>query len=452
VTQEFFGKNSETDILAPAFSDEALALEFADRYADELRYVASWGRWLRYDGKKWAPDDTLVAFDSARWVCREYADRSSENEKARAAIASASTVAAVERLARSDRQLAATVDQWDAEPFWLNTPAGVVNLRTGATYGHYPEHHLTKMTAVGARGNCPLWHTFLDRITGRNVDLQHYLARMFGYAATGSTKEHALFFCYGNGANGKSVLLNTVANIMGDYAKAAPIETFTASGFERHPTDLAGLRGARLVTAVETEEGRQWAEARIKALTGGDRISARFMRQDFFEFTPQFKLIIAGNHKPGLRSVDEAIRRRFNLVPFSVTIPEADRDPDLSEKLKAEWPGILAWIIGGCREWQEIGLQAPEIVTKATAEYLDQQDSLTAWITEDCQTGSEYSCGAMALFKSWSGWAQATGVYPGNRTTFLDNLRARGFSSEHTRTGTTFSGIRVTPQMAGDCL
>ena len=450
MTFNFFGDDSETEIIPPPFSDEALALAFAEKYANELRYVAVWGRWLQYDGKKWTPDDTLVALDSARCVCREYADRASDNEKVRTAIASASTSAAVMRLARSDRQLAATVDQWDVEPFWLNTPDGVVNLRTGDISDHYPEYLLTKMTAVGPGGDCPLWHKVLDRITGRDVELQRYLARVFGYAITGATSEHALFFCYGNGANGKSVVLNTVSNIMGDYAKAAPIETFTVSKFERHPTDLAGLRGARLVTATETEEGRPWAEARIKALTGGDRISARFMRRDFFEFTPQFKLVIAGNHKPGLRSVDEAIRRRFNLIPFSVTIPTEERDPDLSEKLKAEWPGILSWIIAGCQEWQEIGLRPPQIVTQATAEYLDQQDNLTAWITEKCQTGPEYASGATTLFKSWSGWAQTAGVHPGTRTSLCDSLRARGFISGHTRTGTTFSGIRVTPQMAGD--
>ncbi len=443
-------QSAEVECPAPSFSDEAIALAFAETYESKLRYVAAWGRWLIYDGKRWVPDETLAAFDFSRRTCRDYAAASDAGEKARSGIASAATVAAVERLARSDRRLAASADQWDTEPFYLNTPTGVVNLRTGAVYGHYPQYHLTKITAVAPAGVCPLWLKVLERITDGNVELQRYLARLFGYAATGSTKEHALFFGYGNGANGKSVLLNTVAAILGDYAKAAPIETFTASGFERHPTDLAGLRGARLVTAIETEEGRQWAEARIKALTGGDRISARFMRQDFFEFTPQFKLVIAGNHKPGLRSVDEAIQRRFNLVPFSVTIPAAERDPDLAEKLKGEWPGILAWMIAGCQEWQEIGLRPPEIVTQATAEYLDQQDSLTAWITEDCQTGPEYTGGAMDLFKSWSSWALATGIPPGKRTSFLDSLRAKGFTSQHTRTGTTFAGLRVTPRMIGD--
>ena len=155
------------------------------------------------------------------------------------------------------------------------------------------------------------------------------------------------------------------------------------SNHDRHPTDLAGLRGARLVTAVETEEGRRWAESRIKSLTGGEKISARFMRQDFFEFLPQFKLIIAGNHKPGLRSVDEAIRRRFNLIPFTITIPPSERDELLPERLKAELPGILAWMIRGCTDWLERGLSPPQMVTEATAAYLESEDAVAAWI-EDC--------------------------------------------------------------------
>ena len=188
---------------------------------------------------------------------------------------------------------------------------------------------------------------------------------MTGYALTGSTQEAALFFLYGTGANGKTVFCNTVSGIHAAYAAVAPMETFIATKGERHPTDLAGLRGARLVTAVETEEGRHWNEAKIKALTGGDKIAARFMRQDFFEFVPQFKLVIAGNHKTGLRSINEAIRRRFNLVPFTVKIPEDERDERLTEKLRAEWPGILQWMIDGCLDWQADGLRPPEAVREA---------------------------------------------------------------------------------------
>ena len=171
------------------------------------------------------------------------------------------------------------------------------------------------------RGSCPLFLAFLERIAGDDLELVACLRRVLGYALTGNTREHALFFAYGTGANGKSVLVSTIAGILGDYHKTAPIEAFTATHGDQHPTDLAGLRGARLVTATETDEGRRWAESRIKEQTGDDTVAARFMRQDFFEYRPAFRLLIVGNHKPSLRSVDEAIRRRFHLVPFAVTIP-----------------------------------------------------------------------------------------------------------------------------------
>jgi putative DNA primase/helicase len=243
--------------------------------------------------------------------------------------------------------------------------------------------------------------------------------RVAGYGLTGVTREHALFFGYGTGANGKSVLVNTLAGILGEYYKAAPIETFTASNTDRHPTELAGLRGARLVTAVETEEGRRWAESRIKTLTGGDKVSARFMRQDFFEYVPQFKLLIAGNHKPGLRSVDEAIRRRFHLIPFAVTIPPGERDETLTERLRKEWPGVLAWMIDGCAEWLEQGLSPPEAVASATAVYLEAQDATAAWIEETCQADANAWESRTRLFESWKEWASAAGEYVGSRPRFL---------------------------------
>jgi putative DNA primase/helicase len=189
--------------------------------------------------------------------------------------------------------------------------------------------------------------------------------------------------------------------MLGDYATSAPMSTFTASHTERHPTELAGLWGARMVTAVETQQGRKWDEPRIKALTGGDKISARFMRQDFFEFVPKFKLVIAGNHKPGLRSVDEAIRRRLHLIPFTVTIPDAERDQNLGEKLKAEWPGILAWAIEGCQLWQQRGLSPPEVVTAATGAYLDAEDAIACWLEEECILGPNRSESRKSLFASW---------------------------------------------------
>ncbi len=283
------------DARPPEFSDEALALRFAELHADDLRYVAAWSRWLSWDGARWQFDDTLAAYDLARKVCR-FAAAQCKKAKPASVLASAKTVAAVERLAKADRRIAATVDQWDVDSWLLNTPGGVVNLRTGERLPHVPSGYMTRITAVAPDGACPtpIWSGFLDRVTGGDAELAAFLRRMAGYALTGTTHEHALFFLHGVGANGKSTFLNAITGVAGDYHRTAPIETFTASQNERHPTDLAGLRGARLVTSVETEEGRRWAEAKIKALTGGDKIAARFMRQDFFEFVPQFKLLIAG--------------------------------------------------------------------------------------------------------------------------------------------------------------
>ena len=428
----------------PAFSDDGLALAFTERYKDELRYVAAWGRWLRWDGTRWRFDETLTTFDRARAVCREMSAKC-DKKGMRMHLAKARTVAAVERLARSDRRHAATADQWDTDPMILNTPHGVVDLKTGDMRGHRRDDHLTKITAVGPGGDCPRWREFLDRVTDTDSDLQMFLQRMFGYSLTGCTHEHSFFFFYGTGANGKTVLLSTVSRLVGDYAMTAPIDTFIKGSVDRHPTELAGLRGARLVVATETEEGRRWAESRIKAITGGDTVSARFMRQDFFEFTPAFKLIVAGNHRPGLRSVDEAIRRRMNLVPFTVTIPRNERDETLSEKLKDEWPGILEWMIHGCLDWQELGLAPPEAVRQATDEYLETEDAMSAWIAECCETLGTHYATSGELFASWKAWAERAGEFAGSQKRLSQQLQARGFEPKR-QAGTGrmgFLGISV---------
>jgi putative DNA primase/helicase len=427
------------------FSDDALALHFAELHGPELRFVALWGRWLKWDGSRWVFDDRLRCFDMVRKICREAAAGANDGSLRRA-LASAKTVAAVERLARSDQRLAATTDQWDADLWKLNTPAGAVDLRTGNLTPPAPDDYATKITAVAPGGACPLWRTFIARITGGDARLAAFIQRMLGYSLTGSTQEHALFFCYGTGANGKSVLLKTAASILQKYHTTAPIETFTASSSERHPTDVAGLRGARLVSSVETQQGRRWDETKIKLLTGGDEVSARLMRQDCFEFVPQFKLVIAGNHKPGLRDVDEAIRRRFYLVPFTVTIPSAERDQGLTETLKSEWPGILKWMIEGCLDWQCGGLDPPAAVRDATAAYLESEDAIASWLGDCCRRDPQAWENSTALFGSWTIWANRAGETVGSQRTFVQNLEKRdGFHLVRRRDGRGFQGLRITP-------
>jgi hypothetical protein len=290
----------EDALRPPKFSDDALAANFAERHKNDLRYVAAWRRWLVYDGMRWRGDDTLHAFDLVRKICRQAAVACTNASSARTALASANTVAAVERLARADRRLAATIDQWDSDPLLLNTPGAVIDLRTGESRVPKPDDYMTKMTAVEPNGTCPIWERFINRIANDDVSLAKFLQRVIGYSLTGLTTEHALFFCYGTGANGKSVLIKTISDISAGYHKEAPIETFTASAVEHHPTDLAGLHGAPIVTSVETEEGRRWAEA--KTFFAGSAAKRR-------QLLPQIAALeAAGNDGTGpqLAGADEA--------------------------------------------------------------------------------------------------------------------------------------------------
>jgi putative DNA primase/helicase len=435
------------DAVAPEFSEEALALEFAKRHADELRHVAAWNRWFIWDGTRWQMDETRKVFSLARTLCREMAAAINKPGERRR-VASAKTRAAVVSLAGEDRRLAATINQWDADPWLLNTPGGVVDLRTGAMRAHRIEDYMTKITAVAPDGDCPRWKKFIAKVTGGDETLAAYLARICGYALTGSIGEHALFFLFGLGQNGKSVFLLVLSGVVGDYYRPAPIEMFSESQTDRHPTELAMLMGARLVTAVEPEEGRRWSETRIKQLTGGDKISARFMRQDFFEYAPQFKLFIAGNHKPGLRSVDKAISRRMNIVPFTVTIPDEERIRDLAEiLLKEEGAGILQWMIDGYLDWQKTGLAPPAAVKDATKEYLDDQNILLAWVEERCIKDAQATEPSGLLYADWKGWAERRNEFVGSHKAFtqrLERLDIKGVRrNPEGKGGTKWTGLRL---------
>jgi len=427
------------------FSDDAVASAFSERHAD-LRYTAAWAQWHRWDGKVWKEDETLHVFDLARAVCRDIALTVEKAPAIARGLNDASTIAAVERLARADRCHAAIVSQWDSDPWMLNTPGGIIDLRADHIRPALPTDYCTKMTAVAPAGEsaeCPHWLDFLDRVTNGDVKLQAFYQRMSGYCLTGFTREDVLFFAHGTGRNGKTTFLNTLAGIWADYSKHAPTEMFLVSKMERHPTDLASLQGARLAVAAELENGKRWAESRIKSLTGGDTITCRFMRGDFFEYRPQFKLIFGANHKPRLTSVDEAVKSRFLVLPFTVTIPADQRDKHLSEKLRAEWPGILRWALDGCAAWQREGLNPPPAVIKATAEYFDAEDTLARWLEEHCLIGKQYETSSAALFQCFREWAAKAEEYVPSQKTFSQNLQERGFSTHHTRSGWFFKGLAL---------
>lgn len=303
------------------------------------------------------------------------------------------------------------------------------NLQTGDSYAPRPSDYITKKSACPCAPPDtphPTWTAFLERIAP-DPELRGFLQRFIGYSLTGATSEHKFVFAYGTGANGKSTFINTIAAILGDYATVADVGTFIAAATERHPTDVAKLHGYRLVVAQETEKGRRWDETKIKSMTGGDKMTARFMRCDFFDFVPKFKLWIVGNHKPRLDNVDEAMRRRMLLVPFTVQIPPEERDPDLPAKLKAEWPAILRWAIDGCLEWQRTGLAAPTIVTEATDEYFDDQDIIKQWLEDRTEDGGMFAFTPVKdLFASWKSWCDERNHKPGTSHALSEALSDRG--------------------------
>ena len=439
--------------VAFGLTEDELALEFTRRHAAELRYVALWGGWLHWDGQRWQREQTARVFDLARNVCRA-AGEGLADAKLRARIMSASTRAAVENMARSDRRHAATVGQWDSHQALLGTPEGTVDLRTGALRPPTPSNYITKVTAVApapAGTAAPIWQAFLERIFRHDLELIPFVHRALGYSLLGEIKDHVLLFCWGPGGNGKGVLLNTVSRILGDYAAVAPGDLLLVTQSERHPCDVAMLRGSRFVTAQELAAGRAWDEPKLKGLTGGDPITARFMRQDFFTYEPQFTLWVAGNHKPSFRGVDEAIRRRVLLLPFTQVISAAERDPDLSEKLKAEWPAILRLMIDGCLAYQREGLNPPASALAATKSYLDGEDTLGQWLEERCVVQPRIDWTSLkTLYADWSAWSLERGQRPGTARSLSKALDERGIEREHRKTGQGFCGVGLLEQVSGD--
>lgn len=429
-------------------SDDELALSWTAAHEDRYRYTGAWAKWYRFDGGRYVHDETGHVFDAIRTHLRHESE-GIDKPTARKAVQSAQTIAAVERLARNDRRHAVAAAEWDRDPWALNTPGGLVDLRTGACRATTPRDLLTKQTAVTPGGKCPRWLALLDWATGGDSDMVAYLQRMTGYFLTGDTREHALFYNYGTGGNGKSTTVNTLTGIFADYQRVAGMETFMASALPQHPTDVAGLRGARLVTAQEVQDGRRFDVAKIKALTGGDPIAARFMRGDFFEFTPTFKLWLSGNHKPALGTVDPGIRRRFHLIPFTQRVRDEDRDPALVGRLREEWPGILQWALDGCLAWQAEGLRAPAQVRDATEQYLAAEDSLQTWADEALERDSRAWAPISTLYAAWVRWCEEAGEKPGTSRAFAENMRTHGFESARTKVAKGFSGVRLRDAQGG---
>lgn len=432
-------------------SDDDLARRFTKRHGDDFRYVATLGRWFKWSGSHWKQDDSLAVFDAARASCYlelgrtlVELDKDNERKQLRSKLGAAPTIAAVERLARADRRHAVTIDALDADPWLLNTPGGVLDLRTGALRPSNPSDLITKITAAAPMPECPTFQRVLERALP-DVEVREYVQRLVGYCLTGEVRENIVALVYGTGGNGKSLIFNAIRYALRDYAITLGSEVLMESHNDRHPTEIAVLRGARMALCSEVDSGRRWNEARLKRLSGGDPITARLINRDPFEFQPTHKLIILANAKPGLRTVDEAIRRRIHLIEFSQTIPPEERDPTLPEKLKAEAGGILTWALVGCLDWQDGGLRPPQSVLDATERYLDQQDAVAEWMRDCCRAIGEESL--KMLHGSYREWCKANGVPDVGRNTFGEQLEARGIRRVEVRAKVLrFVGISVAPR------
>jgi P4 family phage/plasmid primase-like protien len=417
----------------------------------DLRYVHLSETWFCWMGRRWQKDETGEALRRTKATLREFARqaRQIDDEDRRAALMrfalkseSARCVQATLRMATAE--LPVTPDELDRDPWLLNCANGTLDLRTGRHRPHRRGDLLTRLAPVAydPKAACPLWESFLDRVLDGNGDLVRFLQRAVGYSLTGSTAEQVLFLLHGVGANGKSTFIETVRGLLGDYSTQADFTTFLRQQNEGVRNDVARLVGARFVSAVEAEGGRPLAEAMVKQLTGGDMITARFLFREFFEFKPVFKLWLAANSRPTVRGTDNGIWRRIRLIPFTVTIPQEERDPALGQKLAKELPGILAWAVRGCREWQEHGLGLPGDVKAALEDYRDSMDILGGFLAERCVVHDDAKVTSKDLYSSYTDWCEASGERAVTRRKMGLRLTERGFQRKRgTRGAHTWRGV-----------
>lgn len=432
---------AEGAVTAP-YSEHALADRFTTEQRGRLRHVPKLG-WRVWTGQHWKKDEKNEMEIDVQTLCEKAAaERGKLHEQNR--IRSRRTREAIMREAQP--QLSVAVGELDKDTMLLGTPRGTVDLRTGKLREPSREDYITKLTAVTPEKRKPeLWLKFLREITLKDKALQDYLQVMAGYCLTGNIDEHALFFLYGTGGNGKSVFVSTLLGILGDYAMVAAMDVFTASTYPGHSTSIASLRGARMVAATETEEGSRWAEAKLKAMTGGEPITARFMRENDFTFMPQFKPVISGNHKPALRGVDAAMRRRMHLIPFNLNLSKKEQDTHLAKILEAEWPAILHWAVEGCLRWSKEGLKQPKAVADATEEYLSEQDAIGNWLEARIDKDpSAKMTTPSELYASYIEWASNKGEhYKLSQNQLSQRLADRGFPSKKSNGGRHVAGLKL---------
>jgi putative DNA primase/helicase len=451
-------------LLAYPDTDYGNAERLVARHGIDLKYCIEMDSWLVWDGTRWVKDEKYEVYRRAMETIRafrdeaqteleklkeEYKEQSNEelskkeqaerkekldNAEKRVRFARQSEfksrIEAMITLAKTLAGIPVGINELDQDPYKLNLLNGTVDLKSGQVYPHSREDLITKICPVeyNQHATAPTWNRFLNDIFAGDQELIEYVQKAIGYALTGDTREQAMFFLYGGGANGKSTFLNTIKDMVGDYGQQAPTSLLMAKQNEGVPNDVARLPGARFVTTIETEDGKRMAESLVKQLTGGDTITARFLRQEFFEFKPVAKIFLCSNHKPLIRGTDYAIWRRIHLIPFEVQFPKEKRDETLPEKLRGEMAGILRWALEGCQKWQREGLTPPEKVVKATDEYKAEMDALGQFITDCCTIAEGAKVQVRRLYQAYTEWCEETGEYPMNNRMFGKRLKERGFT------------------------
>ncbi len=360
-----------------------------------------------------------MADEAQRKALVAHALRSESDGKLRAMV----------NLSKSEAGIPIAPAAFDRDPWLFTAENGTLELRTGTLRRHRPEDFLTKLAPViyDPDATAPIWEAFLTRIFANDPAMVGYLQQAIGYSLTGQTIEQCWFLLHGIGANGKSTLLRTLIDLLGDYATWTPTQTLLVRRGEGIDNDLARLRGARFVGATETDGGRRLAEELVKRLTGGDKVAARFLYGEFFEFAPECKLWLATNHKPEIRGTDHATWRRVRLIPFTVTIPDAEQDRRLLEKLRAEFSGILRWMVEGCLAWQRKGLGLPDAVRQATADYRASMDVMGQFFADCCAVETQATARAADLYRAYGGWCETNKEYPESQRRFGEALSERGY-------------------------
>jgi putative DNA primase/helicase len=379
-------------------------------------------------------------------------DREARRRLARHAERSEQARAMRAMLSHAEPMLVSSAADFDADPWLLNVPNGTLELRAGTLRPHRREDRLTKLCPVAyhPEAKAPRWEQFLGEVFQGNAALISFLQRWVGYTLTGDSSERKFVILHGPGKNGKSTFVETLRFILGsDYAAHANSETFLRKRLGTIPADLASLQGKRLVTVAETGEGRSLDAATIKTATGRDRLKVRLLHHNFFEYTPQFKLYLSTNHKPDIPADDQAVWDRVRLIPFRRTFEEHEQDKHLDEKLRSEAPGILAWAVQGCLQWQKDGLAVPDTVTAATLQYRSEMDVIAQFLQDCCVLQPSATVRPKQLHEAYATWCAENAEKPLGLRKFGENVKRRGYRTRLTMGNAVWDGLGL--RLAHEC-